>query len=54
MDDKSFTLTPELLYNPVTNLELRLRSVLNFGGKYSEFGEKPADYRIEFRMRYYF
>lgn len=54
IDDKSFTLTPELLYNPVTNLELRFRTVLNFGGEYSEFGEKPADYRLEFRMRYYF
>jgi hypothetical protein len=55
ISDRSFTVTPELLYAPVTNLELRLRTgLLVAGQRNSEFGEKQNDYRIEFRARYYF
>ncbi len=54
MDDQSFTLTPELLYTGITNLELRLRGALIAGKTFSEYGEKQNDYRIEFRVRYYF
>ncbi len=54
MDDKSFSLTPELLYTGITNLELRLRSVFIIGSRGTEFGDKPNDYRLEFRIRYYF
>jgi hypothetical protein len=53
--DRSFQVTPELLYTPITNLELRLRTgLLVAGSRKGEFGEKPNDYRIELRMRYYF
>jgi hypothetical protein len=53
--DRSFTVTPELLYAPITNLELRLRIGFLVAGKTnSEFGEKQNDYRLEMRMRYYF
>jgi hypothetical protein len=53
--DGSFSITPELLYAPITNLELRLRTALLVAGrKNSEFGEKQNDYRLELRMRYYF
>jgi len=53
--DRSFQVTPELLYTPITNLEFRLRTGLLVAGiRKSEFGEKPNDYRIELRMRYYF
>lgn len=54
LNDKSFSLTPELLYTPITNLELRLRTGFLVGGKESEFGEKQNDYRLELRVRYYF
>lgn len=54
LDDKSFSLTPELLYTPITNLELRLRTGFLVGARESEFGEKQNDYRIELRVRYYF
>jgi len=55
LHDRSFQVTPELLYAPITNLEFRLRTgLLVAGSKNSEFGEKPNDYRIELRMRYYF
>jgi hypothetical protein len=54
MEDKSWSLTPELLYTGITNLELRLRSGFISGARNSEFGEKQNDYRVEFRVGYYF
>jgi hypothetical protein len=35
-------------------VELRLKPILNLGGSFTEFGEKAARMRMEFRMRYYF
>ncbi|MBL0714597.1 MAG: hypothetical protein JJV98_12940 [Desulfosarcina sp.] len=54
IDDQSLSLTPELLYNPITNLELRLRSAFLIGDKHTEYGEKLNDYKIELRARYFF
>jgi hypothetical protein len=54
LNDRSFSITPELLYSPITNLELRLKTGFLVGTKDSEFGEKQNDYRIELRVRYYF
>jgi len=54
LTDKSFSLTPELLYNPLTNLELRMKMTVMLGRGGSDFGEKQNDFRLEFRGRYYF
>jgi len=54
LTDKSFSLTPELLYSPITNLELRAKITILVGKGGSEFGEKQNDFRLEFRGRYYF
>jgi hypothetical protein len=54
LDDQSFSISPELLYTGLTNLELRLKGTLLYGEKLTEFGEKQNDYRIEFRIRYFF
>ena len=54
MTDKSFSLSPELLYTGITNLELRMKASFITGERLSEYGEKQNDYRVEFRMRYYF
>ena len=54
LTDGSFSLTPELLYNPITNLELRAKITVLVGKRGSEFGEKQNDFRLEFRGRYYF
>ena len=54
MDDKSMTISPEVLYTRFTNLELRLKAIVLVGGRDSEFGEKQNDYRLEFRAGYYF
>ena len=54
LSDRSFSLSPELLYAGFTNWELRLKGTALVGQKETEFGEKQNDYRIEFRVRYYF
>ena len=54
LDDGSYSLSPELLYTGVTNLELRFKAMLLSGDRYSEFGEKPNDAKYEIRLRYYF
>lgn len=54
IDDKSFSITPEVMYTGITNLELRLTTGFIAGTRGSEFGEKQNDYRMEFRARYYF
>jgi hypothetical protein len=54
LDDRSFQVTPELLYTGLKNLELRLRYFALVGGSGTEFGEKPNSRRLELRVRYYF
>jgi hypothetical protein len=54
LQDGSFSIAPEVAYTAITNLELRLKATFLVGGEGTEFGEKPYDYRVEFRARYYF
>ena len=54
LDDGSFSLAPELTYIGIKNLEVRLKAMANVGHNGSEYGEKPSDYRLELRVRYYF
>ncbi len=54
LDDRSYTLTTELLYTGFTNWEMRFRTAFLVGGRDTEFGEKQNDYRIELRVGYYF
>jgi hypothetical protein len=54
INDKSVSISPELLYTGITNLELRLKATALVGKNGSEYGEKPNDYRVELRVRYYF
>jgi hypothetical protein len=54
LNDRSFSLSPELLYTGITNLDLRLKATALVGQKGDEYGEKPNDYRVELRVRYYF
>jgi hypothetical protein len=53
-NDRSFSLSPELLYTGITNFELRAKAGVLIGERDSEYGEKQNDYRIELRLRYYF
>lgn len=54
LNDQSYSITPELLYTSITNLELRLRCGFIRGPRETEYGEKQNDYRFEFRAGYYF
>jgi len=54
LQDGSLVIIPELAYSPITNLDLRLRTPVLIGGPNTEYGAKQNDYRIEFRLRYYF
>ena len=54
LEDKSFSIIPELVYTGFTNWELRLRfSYLN-GGTFTEYGEKMNSNKLELRVRYFF
>ena len=52
--DRSYQVTPELLYTGVKNLDLRLRLFLLQGGSLTDFGEKQNSRKLEFYARYYF
>ncbi len=54
LNDRSFTLSPELAYTGITNLDLRLKASFINGPTDSEFGEKPFDFKLELRVGYYF
>jgi hypothetical protein len=54
LNDKSLSLSPELLYTGITNWEFRLKGSALVGQRLAEYGEKQNDYRVEVRMRYYF
>ncbi len=54
LNDNSLSIAPEMLYVPITNLEVRLKGACLIGTSYSEFGERQNSYRIELRLRYYF
>ena len=54
MNDQSYSLTPEILYTGIKNLDLRLKASVLEGDRSSEYGEKPNDYKVEFRARFYF
>lgn len=54
VSDGSYSLSPELLYTGITNLELRLKGGVIVGDRQTEYGEKQNNYRVEFRVRYYF
>jgi len=54
LNDRSFTLSPEVAYTGITNLELRLKASFIRGPAESEYGEKPFDLKLELRVGYYF
>lgn len=54
LEDQSYSLTPELLYTGINNLELRLKAFILNGDAFTELGEKPNNNKLEIRARYYF
>ena len=54
LDDGSLSISPEFLYTGIKNWEFRLKGTALVGARGTEYGEKQNDYRVEFRVRYYF
>ena len=54
LDDHSYSISPELAYTGVTNWEFRLRFTVLNSGRFTEFGEKQNENRLELRVRYHF
>jgi len=54
LDDGSFALLPEVQYRPSGRAEVRVLATIQRGARRTEFGEKPADVRLELRVRYFF
>ena len=54
LDDRSYSITPEILYNGFTNWEVRLRFSFINGGYLTEHGEKQNSNKLELRLRYFF
>jgi hypothetical protein len=54
LNDGSFSITPELLYQGINNLELRFRVPILVGGELTEYGERQNEFRVELRVRYFF
>jgi hypothetical protein len=53
-DDGSHSLLPEMQLKATENAELRWLANTQRGGRWTEFGEKQGDLRVEVRIRYYF
>ncbi len=54
INDKSASITPQITYAPITNLELDLKATFLLGKDHTEFGEKLNDYKIYASVKYYF
>ena len=54
LEDRSFSISPEMLYTGFTNWGIRLRYTLLGGDDFTEFQEKQNENKLEFRVRYYF
>jgi hypothetical protein len=53
-NDRSYSVTPEVLYTGISNVELRARAFFLQGNQYSEFGERVSNRRLELQARLYF
>lgn len=52
--DASFTLSPEISYTGINDMEIRIKGSFLAGEDLAEYGEKQNDFRLELRLRYYF
>ncbi len=54
LEDRSFSISPDISYTGLDNVELRLRATVPVGDSLTEWGEKPNKYKLQLRARYYF
>jgi hypothetical protein len=54
LHDGSASLIPEVIYTGIDDLEVRGRVAFLTGGQNTDFGERPNEWRLELRVRYFF
>ena len=54
LQDRSYSLTPEVAYTGFADFELRARVVWLHGGQGTEFGSRPSERRVEAYVRWFF
>jgi len=54
INDKSSSITPQIIYAPITNLEFEIKTTMLFGKEYTEYGEKLNDYKVYAAVKYFF
>ena len=54
MEDKSYSISPEITYTGFTNWECRLRFTYIDGSRMTEYGEKQNESKSEIRVRFFF
>lgn len=54
INDKSGSITPQITYTPITNIEIELKTTFLLGKDYTEFGEKLNDYKVYAAVKHYF
>ncbi len=54
INDRSGSITPQLIYTPITNLEFELKTTFLLGKDHTEYGEKLNDYKVYAAVKYYF
>lgn len=54
LNDRSFSLAPEMIYTGFKNIELRARAIVLGGGDQTDFGERQNKRRLELQARFYF
>jgi len=53
-NDNSTSITPQVTYTPITNLEFDLKATVLLGEDFTEYGEKLNAYKIIGSVKYYF
>ncbi len=54
INDKSGSVTPQITYTPITNLEFEIKTSFLLGKDYTEYGEKLNDCKVYAAVKYYF
>ena len=54
LDDGSYSIAPELNYDGIDNVAIRLRATFPVGDALTEWGEKLNNFKLDLRVRYFF
>ncbi len=54
LEDYSYSVAPDVYYDGIENIEMKLRGTIPIGDRLTEWGEKPNEYKLEAQIRVYF